>query len=142
MVWNEAMPMLDVSCAEHVVRSLRVQVDPANLCASVSKEEYVPPEDVEFEQVWAPLPLLPNGQQSQAPEELVLEFADVVSQDKVLVRLGKGKVESGLVIRFARVRVVFFERPGSSTCLLPCPFALKKLCRRMGVDVDVFLCVT
>ncbi|CAB1113455.1 unnamed protein product [Ectocarpus sp. CCAP 1310/34] len=63
------------------------QVDPLNLPVPVSSEDYVPPEDVLFEQVWDPSVVVPSPKGKGAPRELaelVKEFAGVVSHDKCL----------------------------------------------------------
>ncbi|CAM9651574.1 unnamed protein product, partial [Ectocarpus sp. 8 AP-2014] len=63
------------------------QVDPLNLPVPVSSEDYVPPEDVLFEQVWDPSVVVPSPKGVGAPRELaelVKEFAGVVSHDKCL----------------------------------------------------------
>lgn len=62
---------------------MHTQVDPSNLPTPVSSEEYIPPEDVPFEQVWAPLPATENGRRDQYLDLLVKDFAGVVSHDKV-----------------------------------------------------------
>ena len=86
------------------------QVDPCHLWTPVAPEEYVPPEDVLFDQIWDPnivsrssSPPLPSASLSSnmvSPsnivchsrgggglvpdtDELIKEFAGVVSQDKV-----------------------------------------------------------
>ena len=62
------------------------QVDPLNLPTAVSSEDYVPPEDAEFEQVWDPSLTLPSSEGASAPPDpatLIEEFENVVSQDKV-----------------------------------------------------------
>ncbi|CAN0503288.1 unnamed protein product, partial [Ectocarpus sp. 12 AP-2014] len=63
------------------------QVDPLNLPVPVSSEDYVPPEDVLFEQVWDPSVVVPSPKGKGTPRELaelVKEFAGVVSHDKCL----------------------------------------------------------
>lgn len=61
------------------------QVDPLNLPVAVSSEDYVPPEDVVFEQVWDPSCVRTVSKRPTAPnpEDLVEEFAGAVSHDKV-----------------------------------------------------------
>lgn len=61
-------------------------MDPLNLPVPVSSEDYVPPEDVLFEQVWDPSVVVPSPKGVDPPRdlaELVKEFAGVVSHDKV-----------------------------------------------------------
>lgn len=60
-------------------------MDPSNLPVAVSSEEYVPPEDVLFEQVWDPNVMPPASKHGTAPNpyDLAEEFAGVVSHDKV-----------------------------------------------------------
>lgn len=70
--------------ARHVC-VLLPQVDPLNLPVAVSSEDYVPPEDVLFDQVWDPSVMLPTSKRATAPnlDDLVEEFAGAVSHDKV-----------------------------------------------------------
>lgn len=78
-------------------------MDPLNLPVPVSSEDYVPPEDVLFEQVWDPSVVVPSPKGVGAPRELaelVIEFAGVVSHDKVRETLacfnrGRGDVCCG-----------------------------------------------
>lgn len=59
-----------------------------NLPTAVPSEDYVPPEDVEFEQVWDPSLMLSSSEGAPAPPDpgvLVEEFVSVVSEDKVRV---------------------------------------------------------
>lgn len=62
------------------------QVDPSNLPVAGPSEDYVTPDDVQFEQVWDPSLLLPSSEGAAAPPDpgaLVDEFKGVVSHDKV-----------------------------------------------------------
>lgn len=63
----------------------RAQVDPSKLPSAVSSEDYNPPslDEVEFEQVWTPLPVGEDGCASTDPDTLVEEFGCAVSHDKV-----------------------------------------------------------
>lgn len=63
-----------------------VQVNPLNLPVAGSSEDYVPPEDVQFEQVWDPSVMLPSSEGAAAPPDpgvIVEEFKGAVSHDKV-----------------------------------------------------------
>lgn len=56
----------------------------------VPNEDYTPPEDVLFEQVWDPSVMMPAAEDAPVPpdpDELVEEFAGAVSHDKVRVTL-------------------------------------------------------
>ncbi len=62
------------------------QVDPSNMPVPVPSEDYAPPEDVLFEQVWDPSAMMPAAEGAPVPpdpDELVEEFAGAVSHDKV-----------------------------------------------------------
>lgn len=56
-----------------------------NLPVVVSREEYVPPEDVVFDQVWDPSCVRTVSKRATVPnpDDLVQEFAGAVSHDKV-----------------------------------------------------------
>lgn len=90
--------------ASYVCMCARVspQVDPSNLPDTGPSEDYVPPEDVQFEQVWDPSVMLPSSEGATAPPDpgvLVAEFEGAVSHDKVgrNAKCGPGK---GLVFFF------------------------------------------
>lgn len=69
-----------------------------NLPVPVSSEDYEPPEDVLFEQVWDPSVVAPSPKGVGAPKdlaELVKEFAGIVSHDKVRGMVACSKAEEG-----------------------------------------------
>lgn len=63
------------------------QVDPMNLPSPVPSEDYVPPEDVVYEQVWDPSAMSPPASRGSGSspdlDDLVKDFAGAVSHDKV-----------------------------------------------------------
>lgn len=62
------------------------QVDPLNLCTPVPSEEYIPPEDVIFEQVWSPIvagSVQGEDAISSDPDDLAEDFRGAISYDKV-----------------------------------------------------------
>lgn len=80
------------------------KVDPLNLPIAEPSEGYVPPKDVQFEQVWNPSVLLPSSEGATAPSDpgvLVDEFKGFVSHDKV----GKTAKCSAVGFSFAFFRI-------------------------------------
>jgi len=84
----------------------------------VPSEDYTPPEDVLFEQVWDPSTMTPAAEGAPVPpdpDELVEEFAGAVSHDMVRVNFGVPTVvigaEKGVMNGIIKIAYIVWFQP-------------------------------